>query len=373
MKKPVILTTVVACAVVAVFYGVWSSRPVAEVYVARRGRAVSAVYGTVKVVASVTLNLRARTSGVMHLADRIAKNAVVGLEVRQGELLGTIVDEDLERELANAETELKAAEEKQQLGPPSQPELGNNEAQLARLEKLAQSQNVPATDVDRERSTVQTLRDRVRTEQVELDRAVSVLREQAGVLQDRKARCLITSPLTGYLESLGCADGEFIGEGSIPFIVSTKSNYLEGQINEEDVGLIAPKMKAAVRLYSYPDTNLMATVSQILPTANNERYTVTLTLDKAPANLMAGMTGEMNVIAGQRENTLIIPSSAVLGGRVLVVKDDIVSPRDVKIGFHNLDLSEVLDGLRDGEQVIIADQDLFRPGQRVRAIPPRNM
>jgi RND family efflux transporter MFP subunit len=239
---------------------------------------------------------------------------------------------------------------------------------LARIEKLAEMQNVPASDVDRARNSVQTLRERVRVEQVELDRSASILREQLADLRDRKARCFITSPMDGYLDQINCVNGEFISEGSIPFVVATKSMYLSGEINEEDVGQIAPKMKAAVRLYSYADKDLMAAVTQILPTANNQRYTVTLTLDETPPNMMSGMTGEMNIIAGKHENALIIPSSAVLGGRVLVVKDNVVEPRDVKVGFHNMERTEILDGLQVGEQVVIADQDLFRPGQRVHAI-----
>jgi multidrug efflux pump subunit AcrA (membrane-fusion protein) len=343
MKKTVILAALIISATAAVLYGLWASRTVAEVYIVRRGTAVSAVYGTVKVQASLTINLHARSSGTIRFSDRVASNAMVGLVVTQGELLATIINEDLDREITKAEAELKAAEERQRLGPPSLPDLNTQQAQLSRMEKLAEMQNVPASDLDHARSIVQTLSERVRNEQVEVDRVVTIDREQAGVLQDRKAWCFLTSPLTGYLDTINCVNGEFINEGSTPFVVATKSMFLQGEINEEDVGQIAPKMKAAVRLYSYPDQDLMATVSQILPTANNQRYTVTLTLDKAPPNLMSGMTGEMNIIAGQRENALIIPSSAVLGGRVL-------------------------DGLQEGERVVIADQDLFRPGQRVRTI-----
>jgi len=127
-------------------------------------------------------------------------------------------------------------------------------------------------------------------------------------------------------------------------------------------------MKAAVRLYSYANQDFTATVSQILPTANNQRYTITLTLDNPPPNLMSGMTGEMNVVAGKRENALIIPSRALLAGRVFVVKDGVVKPRAVKVGFRNLERAEILDGLKEGEQVVVADQDLFKPGQRVRAV-----
>jgi len=368
MKKPIILAALILSATALILYGLWAARPVAEVYVAQRGTAISAVYGTVKVVASLTMNTRARESGIVHLPDRIAKNAVIGLEVKQGELLATIANEDLDREIAKAETDLKATEERLRLGPPTQPQLNTQEALLTRLEKLSQMQGVPASDLERARNDVETLRERVRAEQVELDRIEKIQREQAGVLQDRKARCFITSPIDGYLTEINCVNGEFISENSTPFVVATRSTYLEGQINEEDVGLIAPKMKAAVRLYSYANQNLSATVSLILPTANNQRYTITLTLDNPPPNLMSGMTGEMNIVAGKRENALIIPSRAVLADRVLVVKDNVVIPRAVRVGFRNLERAEILDGLKDGEQVVVADQDLFKPGQRVRAV-----
>ena len=368
MRKIAIAAALVVSATAVILYGMWASRPAAEVYVVQRGTAISAVYGTVKVVANITLNIRARSNGTIRFTDRIASNVVAGLVVTQGELLATITNEDLDREITKAETELQAAEGRRRIGPPSQQQLNTQEALLARLEKLAQMQNVPAADLERTRNDVQSLRERVRAEQLEQDREVTIYREQAGVLQDRKAHCFITSPIEGYLNAINCLNGEFIADGSTPFVVATAATYLEGQINEEDVGQVTPQMKAAVRLYSYANQDFTATVSQVLPTANNQRYTITLTLDKAPPNLMSGMTGEMNIVAGRRENALIVPSRAVLADRVFVVKDDVVKPRAVKVGFRNLERAEILEGLKEGEQVVVADQDLFRPGQRVRVV-----
>ena len=368
MKKIGILSAVAVLAAVAILYEVRASRAVAEVYVAQRGTAVSAVYGTVKVLATMTIDARTRDSGILHLSDRLATNLVVGLDVTNGEVLATINNQDLIREIAKAGTDLRAAEARQRLGPPSQPQFNTQEALLARLEKLAQMQSVAATDLERTRNDVQTLRERVGAEQLELDRVVTILREQAGVLQDRKARGVVTSPLDGYLSAINCGNDAFIGDGAAPFTVATRSTYLEGKINEEDVGLVAPKMKAAVRLYSYANQDFVAAVDQVLPTANDQHYTIILSLDTPPSNLMTGMTGEMNIITGKRENALLIPSRAVLADHVLVVQDNVVKPRAVKIGFRNLERAEILEGLKEGEQVVVADQDLFKPGQRVRAI-----
>jgi RND family efflux transporter MFP subunit len=369
MKKVVILVVAVGCVAALGAYRFWGSGPVAEVYVVQRGTAIAAVYGTVKVVPSFTINIRARNSGVVELADDLmTRQNAVGIAVKRGQVLANIVNEDLDRELSKARTDVGSAEQRRELGPPSLPALKTGEAQLARLEKLAALNNVAASEVERVRNEAQSLKERVRAEELELSRVVSILREQLMILEDRKERSTIRSPIDGVITVLGVANGEFIFENSTPFTVATASTFLEGQINEEDVGRVALGMKAAVKLYSYPDKEFVAIVTQVVPTANDQRYTVNFTLDDPPDSLMSGMTGEVNVIIGKRENALIVPSRAVLVDRVFVVRDGVVKPRSVKVGYRSIERAEILDGLQEGEQVVVADQDLLRAGQRVRPI-----
>jgi hypothetical protein len=51
-----------------------------------------------------------------------------------------------------------------------------------------------------------------------------------------------------------------------------------------------------------------------------------------------------------------------------------VHARTVKVGFRTLDFTEALSGLKEGNSVIVADQDKFRPGepvrQRIVSLPP---
>ncbi len=369
MKKVVILAVAVGCVAALGAYRFWGSGPVAEVYVVQRGTAIAAVYGTVKIVPTFTINIRARNSGVVELADDLmTRQSAIGTVVKRGQVLANIVSGDLDRELSKARTDLGTAEQRRELGPPSLPALKTGEAQLARLEKLASLNNVAASEVERVRNEVQSLKERVRGEELELARAVSILREQLMILEDRQERCTIRSPIDGVLTVLAVASGEFIFENSTPFTVATATTFLEGQVNEEDVGRVALGMKAAVKLYSYPDKEFAATVRQVVPTANDQRYTVNLTLDDPPENLMSGMTGELNVIIGKRENVLIVPARAVLVDRVLVVRDGIVKPRAVKVGYRSIERAEILEGLHEGEQVVVADQDLLHPGERVRSL-----
>ncbi|HZV36840.1 MAG TPA: efflux RND transporter periplasmic adaptor subunit [Verrucomicrobiae bacterium] len=369
MMKKVFAVTILAVLMAAGFYFYRSSRPVAEVFLARRGTATYTVYGTVKVVPMISFSLHARSSGVLKFCSKLANPTnLIGIEVTNGEYLGEVVNESLEREFAKAKAEWEAAEARQKLGPASLPALKTQESLVERYKVLAASNNIAPSEVERATNDLAALRDAVHQQQIELDRSTEVFRQEYDNLKESKERCKFISPMDGLINAINNANGEFIAEGSTPLVIVTKATYLEGQVNEEDVGHVAPNMKAAVKLYAYSDTNLTATVTQVLPTANNQHYTVNLDLDQPPANILPGETGEMNIISGKRENALLIPARAVLGERVWVVQDGVAVPREVKIGYHNIERSEVLQGLREGEAVVVADQDLLHSGMRVRPI-----
>ena len=78
------------------------------------------------------------------------------------------------------------------------------------------------------------------------------------------------------------------------------------------------------------------------------------------------MTGEMNIITGRHENALLVPTRAVLVDHALIVRSGFVRSRTVKVGYRTLDFTEVLDGLSEGQHVIVADQDKLHPGQPTR-------
>jgi hypothetical protein len=90
--------------------------------------------------------------------------------------------------------------------------------------------------------------------------------------------------------------------------------------------------------------------------------------------LMAGMTGEMNIITGTHENVLLVPTRALIVDQALTVKRGIVRSRTVKVGYRTLDFAEAMSGLSEGNRVVVSDQDKFRPGEPVRqrmvSLPP---
>ena len=111
-------------------------------------------------------------------------------------------------------------------------------------------------------------------------------------------------------------------DGNELFTVSSRKNYVRGEVNEEDVGEVKPGMPAKLQLYAYRTKMFTAHVTSIQPAADptTQRYTIVLEMEDPPDNLMAGMTGEMNIITGTHENVLLVPTRALLVDQVLVIK-----------------------------------------------------
>ncbi len=343
--------------------------PVAEVAVVARGTAISAVYGTVRIEPTFLIHVRAQNAGFIRLSDAFsAGRGAIGRTVEKGELFATIADEATARQLKQARGDLQAARERAQLPLPSAEALRVAEDTLGRLEKLSSLSNVPAVEYEKAKSDVARLRGQVEAERIERDRNLENLDAAAKKLEAQMKNSEIRSPMDGLLTDVKTIDGDLVSEGNELFAVASRKNYVRGEVNEEDVGEVKLGMPAKVQLYAFRNQQFDARVTAIMPAADpdTQRYTIVLDLEKAPENLLAGMTGEMNIITGRHENALLVPTRALLVDHVLTVRAGTVRSRAVQVGYRTLDYTEVLQGLEEGAHVIISDQDKFRPGQPAR-------
>lgn len=347
----------------------FTTLPVAEVAVVQRGTAISAVYGTVRIEPSLVIPVRAQNSGFIQLGEALsAGRGAIGRSVEKGELLATIADEMTARQLKQARADLQAAEQRAELPLPSTEALKVAQDNLSRLEKLTGLSNVPQVEFEKAKSEVNRLKALVETERIERDRNLAALDEIAKKLEAQMKNSEIRSPMDGLLTGIKTIDGELVAERAELFTVSSRKNYVRGEVDEEDVGEVKAGMEAIVQVYAYRSRTFHAKVAAIQPAADVEtqRYTIVLDLEDPPENLMAGMTGEMNIITGSHPDALLIPTRALLVDQALVIKHGLVQSRTVKIGYRTLDFSEALDGVAEGDRVVLSDQDKLRPGRPVR-------
>jgi RND family efflux transporter MFP subunit len=367
-SKNLIIAGIAAVLVIfAIVY--FATLPVAEVAIVQRGTAISAIYGTVRIEPSLVIPVRAQNAGFIQLAEVLsAGRGAIGRNVEKGELLATIADEATARLLKQARADLQAARQRAELPLPSTEALKVAQDNLGRLERLTGLSNVPQVEFEKAKSEVNRLKALVETERIERDRNLAALDDAAKKLEAQMKNSEIRAPMDGLLTGIKTIDGELVAERAELFTVSSRKNYVRGEVDEEDVGEVKVGMEAIVQVYAFRTRTFRAKVAAIQPAADVEtqRYTIVLDLEDPPENLMAGMTGEMNIIAGTHENALLLPTRALLVDQALIVKRGVVQSRTVKVGYRTLDFSEILEGVSEGDRAVLSDQDKLRPGRPVR-------
>ena len=181
---------------------------------------------------------------------------------------------------------------------------------------------MPAVEYEKAKSEAKRLRDALQTEKIEREmKSGDPARggqESAGPNEQLEIR----APMDGILSDIKAIDGEFVSDGAQLFTVSSRRNYVRGEVNEEDIGEVKTGMKAILQCTPIERGSSAPHVTSIVPAADPEtqRYTVLLDFENPPENLLAGMTGEMNIITGRHPNALLVPTRAVLVDQVWRVK-----------------------------------------------------
>lgn len=359
LPKFIVFLIVVAVGVFGIFQ--WM-RPEALVAEVMRGRAVDAVPGSVVVEAGFIMDIKSEIGG------RLIFTALEpGKRFKEGEVLVKIDTGDIELELEKLESDFAAARRRVEIGSSTTLELANARDNLRNLERLAALGQISDNEIIQSRRAVQQVEQRVALEAVANQNMLEGYENQLLVKRRQRDKMTVRAPFDGVVSEVIARPGDLIGGGSpIARLIST-SRTVEARISEENFAGIAVGQSAAVRFLGYGDKLYEATVAQILPTADAEtqRYVVYLRVAVDPVLLVPGITGEVSIVVGERENTLIIPRRALFGSNVYVVTGGVVELRQVRTGFTSLNAVEITEGLVEGELVIVDRIDIFRAGDRI--------
>jgi HlyD family secretion protein len=86
--------------------------------------------------------------------------------------------------------------------------------------------------------------------------------------------------------------------------------------------------------------------------------------------LLPGTSADVEVLLEAKENTLRVPTSALIEGeKVLVAKDGVLAERKLAIGLKNWDWTEARSGLAAGELIVVSlDRPEVKAGAEVKAV-----
>src|SRR5688572_28023730 len=121
-------------------------------------------------------------------------------------------------------------------------------------------------------------------------------------------------------------------------------------------------------LYAYAGRTFTGKVKKVYDKADSDRRTfeVDVEMVEKEPTFSAGMTGELAYIQEEKDKAWVVPSQAVQGSEVWVVRDGALTKAEVKLGLRSIERVEIISGLSPKDQVAISALNSPTTGQKVR-------
>ncbi len=189
----------------------------------------------------------------------------------------------------------------------------------------------------------------------------------------------LRSPASGIvMEKKAVAGMRFMPGEMLYQVADLSSVWVIADVFEQDIGLVRVGQKAKVRIGAYPDKAFEGTVTYVSPTLKVETRSVPVRVELAnPGGLLKpAMFASLELSVASRAKVLAVPLSAVIDSgvrRIVLVqaggdaKAGRFEPREVKLGARADDFVEVLEGVKEGEAVVVAANFLIDAESNLKA------
>jgi HlyD family secretion protein len=352
-----------------------------------RGDLAKSVVATGKVTPITKVEVKSKASGIV-------KKLYVdyGDRVKQGQLLAQLDKVEIEAQVAQSKAALEAA----------QANLTSSQADFERAKVDAEGPDVPplkraydraigmakdgvvsqsALDDAEKNYTMAVNKQNVAKAQVTVLKA-KIAQSQAVVAEDQAnlkqldeqlSYTDIVSPIDGIVLSrdveIGDAVSSILVLGSSATLVMTLGDtsevYVKGKVDESDIGKVYLGQRARIKVESFKDKTFEGKVTKISPMGvekdNVTTFEVRVSIQNPGGELKAEMTANAEIILDEHKNVLQIPEGAIIYDKDKKASVEIPDPKGkdgkdkvaVNIGISNGAKTEVLSGLKEGQEVVL--------------------
>ena len=306
-------------------------------------------------------------------AGQIASLPVAeGDSVTEGQVLLEIWNEDLRSEIELSQRNL-VAERSRAAESCTRADLAAREA--VRLAKLRDDNLVSEEELERAQAEAEA---RAASCKAANDSA-SAAEARVEVNRARLERTILRSPFDGVIAEINGELGEFVtpspmGVATLPTVDVIDNNclYITAPIDEVDAPLVQAGQEARILLDAFPDQFFPGFVRRVAPyVLDLEKQARTVEIEAEIDNpqrygLMPGYSADVEVIVDVRDEALRVPTEAVIEDeRIMVLNTETgrLEERRVEIGLGNWEFTEITEGARNGELVVLSlDRAGVEPG-----------
>ena len=203
---------------------------------------------------------------------------------------------------------------------------------------------------------------------------------QVEVTKASLERTMLIAPFDGIVAEIEGKLGEYVTPS--PVGVATKPTldlidntclYIKAPIDEIDAPDVRSGMKANITMDAFGEEEFLATVTRVAPyVLDLERQARTVeieaTFDNPQQYLLPGYSADVTIIIDSSEETLGLPTQAIMrGDKVYVIGDDnVIENRQLETGLSNWEFTEVLSGLELDDRIVLSvDRTGVKDGAKV--------
>ncbi len=352
-----------------------------------KGDLAKSVVATGKIEPITKVEIKSKASGIV-------KKLYVeyGDRVKKGQVLADLDKEEIQARVDQARAQLEA----------SSASLNGTRADLVRAKVDAEGPDVPLLKRAFDRAqgmakegvvSASALDDAQKNYEMALNKQnvakaqVQVLQAkigqaQAQVLQDRAnlkqleeqlSYTTIESPIDGIVLSRDVEVGDAVSSilvlGSSATLVMTLGDtsevYVKGKVDESDIGKVYMGQPARIKVESFKDKTFTGKVTKISPMGvekdNVTTFEVRVSINNPEGMLKANMTANAEIILEEHKNVLQIPEGSIIYDKDKKASVEVPDPKGkegkrkvaVNIGISNGAKTELLSGLKEGDQVVL--------------------
>jgi HlyD family secretion protein len=202
-----------------------------------------------------------------------------------------------------------------------------------------------------------------------------VMQSQASLkqLEEQLGYTTIIAPMDGVILSrdveIGDAVSSILVLGSTATLVMTEGDttevYVQGKVDEADIAHVYMSQPARIKVESFRDRLFNGKVTKIAPMGvekdNVTTFEVRVSINNPGGELKANMTANAEILLDEHKGVLTVPESAVMydAQKNALVEIPDKSQKEgkrkvpVKIGLSNGNVTEIISGLKEGQQVVL--------------------
>ena len=211
--------------------------------------------------------------------------------------------------------------------------------------------------------------------------AVKVSNAQVEIAKARLELTILRAPFDGVVAEINGELGEFVTPSPIGVptppavdLIDASCLYISAPIDEVDAPAVRAGQEAIITLDAFPTEKFPGIVRRVAPyVLDIEKQARTVEIEaeinqppenSAMGDLLPGYSADIEVILATRLDVLRVPTQVILdGNRVFIFENGVLHERLIQTGISNWEQTEVIDGLTDGDFVVLSvDRDGVEDG-----------